>query len=277
MNDEQVGDLIERLISGHADAAWSEFLKAYSPLIMHVVRRYESDSGRATDGFVHVCAALSDDRFRRLRSFRMEGPARFRTWLMAVVANLCVDWRRKDYRRYRPLRAVARLPQLEQWAYRYLYVRGMSRAECLHALEARFPGLTDRHVAEINARLFALLTPLQRWQLSTRTVPSRPLDDASPADAEDRAAVLEETGPGPAEVAQKQQEADLLHAAMARLPPQQRLLLRLRYEQDLTLAEVARLTGHADPFRAKRQIEAALAALATLMNAARLDRSRKTR
>ena len=58
---------------------------------------------------------------------------------MAVTANLCIDWRRKRRGRFRPIRAVAQLPELEQLVYRYMYVRGMRRAECLRALEARFP------------------------------------------------------------------------------------------------------------------------------------------
>jgi DNA-directed RNA polymerase specialized sigma24 family protein len=52
---------------------------------------------------------------------------------------------------------------------------------------------------------------------------------------------------------------------MARLPPGQRLLLQLRYEQELTLAEVARLAGLPDLNRANRQIQAALAELARLL------------
>jgi DNA-directed RNA polymerase specialized sigma subunit len=52
---------------------------------------------------------------------------------------------------------------------------------------------------------------------------------------------------------------------MARLEPRQRLLLRLRFQQDLTLEEVARLTRIPDPYRANREIQAAVAALAHLM------------
>ena len=72
---------------------------------------------------------------------------------------------------------------------------------------------------------------------------------------------VEDPGPGPDELAQTEQDRLMVEAAMARLPPQQRLLLRLRFEQNLTLAEIARLTRLPDPFRANRQIQAALVAL----------------
>jgi len=108
MIDQGDKELLERLSSGRVDAAWSEFLARYSPLIMHVIRRHDDDDDRTTECFNHVCAALSDDGFRRVLSFRPDGPARFKTWLIEVVANLCVDWRRQERGRVRRLHCVAR-------------------------------------------------------------------------------------------------------------------------------------------------------------------------
>jgi RNA polymerase sigma factor (sigma-70 family) len=269
MSDESVTELLERLSSRRVDAAWSEFLARYSPVIMHVIRRHDDDEDHATQCFVYVCGALSDDGFRRLLSFRPDGPARFKTWLMAVVANLCVDWRRKEQGRVRPLRSVLRLPELDQQVYRCIYLRRMSRAQCVAELAPRFPQLTEATVAEINARLFALLTPQQRWQLSVRTPVLRPVACDAGRDDDDPAWQLETPSPGPDELAADLQEQELLQDALAELPAEQRLLLRLRYEQNLTLLEVARLTGQPDPFRANRQVQAALHMLADLMGGRR--------
>jgi hypothetical protein len=63
MSDDTVTDLLERLSSGRVDAAWSEFLARYSPLIKHVIQRHYADDDHATECFIHVCGALSDDRF----------------------------------------------------------------------------------------------------------------------------------------------------------------------------------------------------------------------
>jgi len=277
MSTDTVSELLVRLSSGRPDAAWREFLARYSSLMMHIVRRHEDDYDHATECFIHVCSALSDDNFRKLRAFRVDGPARFETWLKAVVSNLCVDWRRKEQGRSRPLASIARLPELEQQVYRCIYLRGMSRSQCHLLLVSRFPGLTEQRVAEINARLFTMLTPQQRWQLSIRTPASRPLLYSVPSDDEDAAWQMAEPGPGPDDLAGELQEQQRLQEALAQLPPEQRLLLRLRYEQDLTLSEVARLTRQPDPFRANRRINAALQALARLL-AARCSRpERKSR
>jgi len=277
MRDDTVTGLLERLSSGRVDAAWSEFLARYSPLIKHVIRRHGLDDDRITECFNHVCGALSDDGFRRLRSFRPDGPARFKTWLMAVVANLCVDWRRKEQGRARPPRCVSRLPELDQQVYRCIYVRRMSRPHCLEALASRFPELTEATVAEINARLFAMLTPQQRWQMSLRPPALKPVASSAGPDDDDPAWQLATPGPGPDDQAAELQEQRQLQDALSKLPAEQRLLLRLRYEQNLTLEEVARLTGQPDPFRANRQIQAALDTLADLMGASRIQPDRKTR
>jgi RNA polymerase sigma factor (sigma-70 family) len=192
-----------------------------------------------------------------------------------VTANLCVDWRRRKRGRFRPVRAVAHLPELDQLVYRHLYVRGLPRAECLRRLRPRFPDLTDQQLSEINSRLFSLLSPQQRWQLGMRMATTGPQGETLTLDVDDDSMQLEDASAGPEEVAQDEQQQERLAAALAQLPPPQRLLLRLRYEQDLTLAEVARLTGLHDPFRANRQIQAALAAVAGIMNGPTSVQSRK--
>ncbi|NJD32316.1 MAG: sigma-70 family RNA polymerase sigma factor [Gammaproteobacteria bacterium] len=277
MSDEAVTALLERLSSGRGDAAWTEFLAGYSSVVVHVIRRCGVDADQADECFLHVCEALSDGGFRRLRSFRTDGPASFKTWLMAVVANLCIDWKRRENGRVRPFRSVSRLPDLEGQVYRCIFERRMTRTQCLHALRPRFPGLTEAGVAEINARLFQLLTPQQRWQLTVRTPSLTPVTYPVSPEDESPAWQLAEPGPGPDELAEESQEQGKLQQALAKLSADQRLLLRMRYEQNLSLAEIARLTGQADPFRANRRVQAALDALADAMGGQRARSDRKTR
>jgi len=277
MSDDPVTGLIEQLSSAAPDPAWADFLERYSPLIRHVIGRHEHERERATECFTYVCGALSDDRFRRLRAFRPEGPARFQTWLMAVVSNLCHDWRRRQRGRMRPVRSVSRLPELDQHVYRCIFVGGMSRAECAASLAPRFPSLTETSVAEISARLFGILTPQQRWHLGARAqVPGR-LQRGGTADDEEPAWQVATQEPGPGDLVEELEEQQRLREALSQLPADQRFLLRLRYEQELTLAEVARLTRQPDPFRANRRIQAALDALGKLMGARRPGPGRKDR
>ena len=256
--EDSVKSLLAQLSSGRADIAWTEFLKRYSALIMQAARQFASDSESASDCFLFVCEGLNDDGFRRLRSFRHDGPARFPTWLKAVVANLCIDWRRKEHGRLRPVAAVSHLPQLEQEVYRHIYLRGMTRAECQRAIAAQFPGITLDQVAETNARLFKALSSRQRWQLVQRSRGSLSLEAAMSPDDASPGLQPEDPGPGPEQLAGAWLSREAINRALAKLAPRQRLLLRLRYEQDLTLEEVARLVGLPDPYRAHREIQAAV-------------------
>ena len=277
MSHEAVIELLERLSSTRGDAAWDEFLSGYSSVMVHVIRRCGVAHDRADDCFLDICEALSDGGFRRLRSFRPDGPASFKTWLMAVVANLCIDWIRREHGRVRSFRSVSRLPELDRQVYRCIFERRMSRTQCLHALLPRFPGLTESRVAEINARLFQLLTPQQRWQLTVRTPTLAPVTYPVSPEDDGPAWQLAQPGPGPDELAEESQQQRRLRQALAALPAEQRLLLRLRYEQNLSLAEVARLTGQPDPFRVNRRIQAALDALADAMGDQRARSQRKKR
>jgi RNA polymerase sigma factor (sigma-70 family) len=214
---------------------------------------------------LHVCEELSDAGFRRLRSFRPDGPARFKTWLMAVVANLCIDWNRREQGRVRSFRSVMRLPELDRQVYRCIFEQRMTRTQCFHALLPQFPGLTEVRLAEINARLFQLLTPQQRWQLTVRTPTRAPVMRSGSTEDIDELRQVAQPGPGPDQLAEEAQELVVLQQALASLPAGQRLLLRLRYEQGLSLAEIARLTGQPDPFCVDRLVRAAVAALAEFM------------
>jgi RNA polymerase sigma factor (sigma-70 family) len=265
MSETSIEDVLVRLADGDVESAWREFLTRYSPLIMHVVRRYECDHGRATDCYLHACSGLSDDGFRRLLRYRPERGARFQTWLSAVVANLCVDWRRKQHGRLLPVRAVASLGELERLVYRYLYVRGLPRTECLNAVRVRYPEFTIQDLAEINARIFSLLKPQQRWHLSVRSAGFVSLDQTSSRGTDEDPRQAPDDGPGPEELTESEQQRGRLETALTKLPPRQRLMLKLRYQHDLTLEEIARLMRLGDPFRARRHVESALTALRALM------------
>ena len=79
MQDDGISQLLVRLGSESSQDAWSEFLQRYSPLLLHVARLFAYDEDGRSECFVHVCEQLGRDRFRRLRTFRPEGPASFST------------------------------------------------------------------------------------------------------------------------------------------------------------------------------------------------------
>lgn len=185
--ESNVERLLGDLVSVGHEAAWSQFLELYSPVIFRVVRLFEYDADHVGDCFLFVCEKLSYGGFRRLRSFRLDGPARFSTWLAAVVRNLCLDWRRQKFGRQHTFESMEQLSE---------------------------PAGFD-------------------WEIP-------------------------DGAPGPEALAIRNRQREALSRALGGLPAQSRLLVRLRFERDLTLAQVARLTGLKDAQTADRRLREVL-------------------
>ncbi len=257
MTGARIENILRCLTSGEADSGWIQFLDSYSAHLRIIVHQFENDESHVQECFDFVCAKLSDNGFHRLTAFNPNGPATFRTWLTAVAANLCIDWQRSVYGRFHTPRSIRDLPKIDQVIFDCFYRQGMTRQECLHVLKTAFPKITDRQISEIKARIHTVLTSKQRWQLSTTRHRGISIDQTAES--------IEGNEKGPEALVQFEQDRELVQKALQRLEPKQRTYLRLRYQQDLTLNEVAQLMGLKDSFHARRKIDAALSALAKAM------------
>lgn len=251
-------DLLRRLSSADAGPAWVEFLEHYASLIMSVASQFEYEQDRINDCFLYACEQLNDNGFRRLLKFDTTGKASFRTWLGSVVFNLCVDWHRREYGRATLLPAISALPAFDQSVYRMVIEQGMDKETCFQSLRADFPDLTRELIARAVARVWSLLTPRQRWQISVR---SRGRKQAHGSSSREGLEWLPDPAMGPDREARKRQELEFLQDAMSRLPAEQRLLLRLRFQEGLTLKKIAQLKYRGDVNLTWRQIQAAMKAL----------------
>ncbi|MCW8925519.1 MAG: sigma-70 family RNA polymerase sigma factor [Xanthomonadales bacterium] len=265
MLGENIDGILAALSSDTVDDAWKSFIDIYSPTIMQVVYQHESDAGRADECFIFICEKLSDNGFRRLLQFDTHRNARFRSWLALVVSNLCIDWHRREYGRQRPFEAIAKLSALDQLIYHLKYELGMTRRASLRAMQLAYPGLTEEELAESLCKLHTTLTSKQRWQLSMRKRQTGSAVFIDTVGENPAIPEMAQTGPGPEAVAQFLQDRKALEQAMSRLDSEQRLLLRLRYQEELSLKEVARLAGLGDLHQAKRRINKALTTLASLL------------
>lgn len=251
-------DLLRRLRSADAGSAWAEFLDRYAPLIMNTASQFEYEQDRISECFLYACAQLNDNGFRRLLKFNTAGKATFRTWLGSVVFNLCVDWHRREYGRASLLPAISALPAFDQSVYRMVIEQGMDKETCFQSLRADFPDLTRDLIARAVARVYALMTPRQRWQIAVRSRRRKTAYRPSPRESLE---ALPDPAMGPELEAQKRQDLEVLQEAMSRLPADQRLLLRLRFQEGLTLKKIAQLKYHGDVNLAWRKIQAATDAL----------------
>ena len=129
-----------------------------------------------------------------------------------------------------------------------------------------FPGIGLDELSAVEDRLQNSLTSRQRWILSTR----RQSEISTPvaiAGEEGKLSVLDVADPQADQETQlvTQQQREQLHKSLASLPADERLVLQLRFEHDLSLEEVARLCGLGDGQRVHRKLTAVLKKLRSLM------------
>ncbi len=268
MADSEIATILLALRSKRAQGAWAGFLQLYSPAILQVAQLSTRDPDAAADCFLFACEQLSGNNFRRLLRFRPEGAATFTTWLKVVVRNLCLDWHRKKFGRRRIFRSIQELPQLQREVYQCRCEEGFSVDATFSLLQTRFPKLTPEDITQAEERARRALSSRQNWLLSIR----RQKDKLSAA-TDDAGALLDlqimDPSPSPETLASHHQERHRLGAAVAHLPKLERVMLRLRYEQGLTLEKVARLTGLEDAQSADRRIKDILRRLRGEMSSSR--------
>jgi RNA polymerase sigma factor (sigma-70 family) len=258
MAEEIIAEVLEQLHSREPEEAWTRFLQEYSALIFHVVRHFEHNNDHAADCFQFVCERLSERNFRRLSQFKIHGPAKFTTWLRAVVRNLCLDWHRKQFGRPRVFRSISRLSAFDQEVFRYVYERGLPIDEAFLQLKPYFPDLRAAQVEESVERIDKELTTRQRWLLSARSIQkSVSIID----ETEGVPHAIPDPKPDPENLALHAEKRATLAKALLRLSKRERLLVRLRFEQELTLDQIASLLDLGNAQRVDRQIKDILALL----------------
>lgn len=257
-DDERIAPILQGLATRAGEEAWAEFLRVYSPLILRVARPFGRNADEVGDVFLFVCEGLARDSFRRLRRFKLEGPARFSTWLHAVARNLCLDWHRREWGRQRIFESVARLSSLDREVFRQVFEKGLPLDEALLPVRRRFPAAKGEQLAESWRRIHDALSPRQRWLLCAR----RPRVEALGGGGNDEEGTLRREVPAPGGnpevLAVRGEERAALARAFARLPSPDRLLVRLRFGQGLTLGQVARLTGSDNAQSVDRRIREVL-------------------
>ena len=160
---------------------------------------------------------------------RFEGRSSLKTYLTAVVTRLYLDFQAERFGKWRPSAEARRLGPLALRLEALLYRDGLSREEARGVLQ------NDPHLAGSAETLDALVLKLPR-RSPTRLVrddpPERP-DHTDGFRALERAERQALAG----------KACGALRRALERLPPRDRIVLRMHIEDGLSVAEVSRALG----------------------------------
>jgi len=256
--------LLRQLRSSDAPGAWEHFLLEYGAVLYQAVRTSTREEEEAADCFVFICEKLAENDYRRLLRFKPDGAASFVTWLRVVTQNLCFDWWRKVHGRPRPFRFLQKLPALDLEVFQCRYERGLSGDDTFRHVRATWPTVTREAVNEIENRIAGLLSPRQQWILCTRLTSNSALPLAG--DEDERGAIeIADPMPNPELTISNEQEQTQLRRSVDSLRSDERLIVQLRFEDGLSLQEIAQLTGLGDAQRVQRKLVAILKKLRDAM------------
>ena len=226
-------------------------------IIAHNVRRHALAAPDADDFGAWVKERLMDGDYAILRRFG--GRSSLATFLTVVIANLAKDFRNSRWGRWRPsAEAKRRGPvavRLEELLHRDRY----PLREAVQTLRSSGVTLDEGELVRLAARL--------PQRAPAREVSLDALGDETVAGAAHTPAARDEG------TAESRELAETLRALVAELPPEDGLILRMRFWDDTSVADIARaLRLEQKPLY--RRLVAIEARLRTALAARGIDRER---
>ena len=224
--------------------AWKIFLDRYAERIIGQLRALSLDRDEAMDRFVFICERLAQNGFRRLRQVRKTGErGELVPWLRQVVKNAAIDWGWSQAGRRRLFRSVEDLGELEQRVFQLHFWAGLGPAAMVEAL--RIEGCTKIGSEQVFDALDKVLERLdagQRWRLLSQLSDRHPTVGItkSPTAPSWEPATRE---PDPEAELLQVERTRLLEQALANLPSRDRLIFRLRYDDALSLPDIAAIAS----------------------------------
>ena len=233
------------LFRSDPDRAWDLFIDRYADVILSCLDRLGFDHDQAMDRFVYVCEKLAEADYRRLRTIRFAGrDGELTPWVRTVVKNLSISWAWSVDGRRRLFRSIEELPERERRVFELYFWQGLSPWEVHERLRHEERGdLAYAEVLDALDVVFAHLTANQRWRLMSRLARTRAVSIDEP-DPETGLTLEPKDGEAdPERDLMDRERRRLMAAAVADLAPRDRLILQLRYDDALSLAEVAEIVS----------------------------------
>jgi RNA polymerase sigma factor (sigma-70 family) len=232
-------------------------LDAIDRVVAIVCRRHGVEGADAEDFRSTVRLRLVDDGYKILRSF--QGRSKFLTYITIVVQRMLIDYRIHEWGKWHTSAEAQRLGPLAVRIESLVYRDGKTVEEVLPLVQADDPALTLDSVR-------AILDRLPQREPRRRAVSADILEHvASPAASTDSAALHGEHASIAARL------ASVLRCLIERLPEEDRLLLQLRFDAGMTVAQIAR-SLHLDQKRLYRRLENLFNRLRTELEAAGFER-----
>jgi RNA polymerase sigma factor (sigma-70 family) len=189
-------------------------------------RRYRLDTDDAEEFASVVKLRLVDDDYAILRAY--EARCAFSTYISVVVQRMALDYRIHAWGKWHPSAEAKRLGDLAVELEKLLHRDKRSLDEAIAVLAGRYEGVNRESLAELADRMPRRAPRPRDVALDeAESVPSRGQETDEPLYAQERRRAGERL-------------SSLMSAVMQALPEDDRLILQLRFEGGMTVAQIAR-------------------------------------
>ena len=243
---EPTDDQLLALFHTRPERAWDLFIDRYADLILSCLRHLGFRHDEAMDRFVYICEKLSDKEYRRLKTIRFTGSrGELVPWIRTVVARLSTSWAWSAHGRRRLFRSIASLPEREQRVFELHFWSGLTPSRVLEQLRVELQGeISLADILDALEVIFAHLSDHQRWRLMSNLSRSRETVAIAAVDPRTGAAFEPAaSGADAEETLLCRERCRAADRALADLAPRDRLIVQLRYEKALSLAQVAEIVN----------------------------------
>ncbi|HYC92742.1 MAG TPA: sigma-70 family RNA polymerase sigma factor [Thermoanaerobaculia bacterium] len=186
-----------------------------------ICRRNGLDPDSIEDFTAEVRLRLVKDDYAILRAY--EGRSQFKTYIAAVVRRLLIDQRRRDWGKWHDSAEAQRIGEIGVDVERSLHREGRSIQETHRQLEDKYPGVALETIEVIAARLPAKMRR-NRVDIDEAMSVQTHGDAERPVVQADLAARI----------------STVVCTFIDGLPEEDQLLLRLRFDSEMTVAQIAR-------------------------------------
>lgn len=242
-NDLTDTELLQ-LFGRDPERAWGLFCDKYSNLVFTTLRRTGFDYDEAMERFVYVFEKLCEQDYRRLRSITYAGnEGDLAPWLRQVVKRLCVNWAWAENGRKRLFGFVADMPERQQRIFELHFWHGQTPLEIYETLRLEHDvSVEPADVFGTLETIFNRLSQKKLWRLFSglnRTQRTLSLD----YEDDETLFVMEPmaSGDNPEQVLEKKETGEVLTRALENLSAREKLVIQFRYDEAMTLGEIARV------------------------------------
>lgn len=236
-----------KLFQDNPQHAWSLFCDKYSDFIYTCLRCAGFDYDAAMERFVYIFEKLCEDDFRRFKTIKYAGNEGDLTpWLRQVVKNLCVNWAWSETGRKRLFGFVAEMPPREQRVFQLYFWQGQTPFEIYETLRLEH----DKTVKSVDVfdaleAIFERLSEKKLWRLMSNLSRMRKTLSLDGEDEDGNFFIepIDQNAASAEENLQKKEVFAQLKSALETLSVREKLVVQFRYEETMTLSEIAKMLG----------------------------------